>query len=62
MSTVDVYLVTENNMTDIDFSKYNSGFDNPDSRDIPAEDILDMVAVADLPRSCKVADIPLMNQ
>jgi hypothetical protein len=49
-------------MTTIDFSKYNFAHDNPDSRDIPVEEVLDLMATADLPRNAKVAERPMFSQ
>jgi len=39
----------------MDYYNYNAGIDTPDPRDIPVEDILDMVAI--LPRQHKVGNI-----
>jgi len=44
----------------MDFSNYNAGIDTPDSRDIPVEDILDMVAI--LPRQHKVGNVGYLQQ
>lgn len=49
-------------MAEINFKKYNAGFDSPDSRDYIAEDLFGAIPQIQLPTRVVLDQTPVLNQ